>query len=362
MRIAIVPLMLCVPLAAQQQRTLSESRSIDRYGAGGGASYDYAHSANGSRSVTTTKSVNGRTVPMSSTDEKVISQTGTTTVVERTMRRHDADGRPGPAELERVEITKNADGSTTTATQLYRSDLNGNRQLAERATTTMRPMGDRTETTTSVERPSINGGEVRVAEKYSSVAKKTATGAETTASTYRADGNGGLREVERSLTVVTVSGPTTKSDATTYKLNPDNRLDVSERRIGTKVTGAGGVETESIDVYGNRNVLNMTDVSSGNQQRLQQQITVERKPRGDGTVVETVTVKGRLPNDPSQFGTVEQVSNVIRESKDAAGKIVVTTESTLGRRDVNGQVVGQEQNRSVTVKDPPPPPPPAVKK
>ena len=361
MRITLVPLLLCVPLGAQTQRTLSESKSIDRYGAGGSAAYEYTTSPNGSRSVITTKSVNGRSVPVESTEEKVVSQSGGTTIVERTIRRHDADGRPGPPELQRVEITKNADGSTTTASQLYRSDLNGNRQLAERATTTLRPMGDRTETNTTVERPSING-EVRVAEKYASVAKKTPSGSETTASTYRADSNGSLREAERSLTVVTVSGPTTKSDATTYTLNSDNRLDVSERRIGTKVAGAGGAETESIDVYGSRNVLNMTDVSSGSQPRLQQQITVDRKPRGDGTVVETVTVKGRLPNDPSQFGTVEQVSNVIRESKDASGKIIVTTDTTLGRRDVNGQLVGQEQNRSVTVKEPPPPPPPAAKK
>jgi hypothetical protein len=305
--------------------------------------------------------VNGRTVPLESTDEKVISRDGTTTVVERIIKRYDANGNPGPPEIERVQMTKNADGSMTTASQLYRSDINGNRQLAERSTTTVRQLGDRTETNTSIERPSVNG-DVRLAERYASVSKKTATGSETTGSMYRADANGSLREAERELTIVTVSGNTQKSDATKYTLNSDNRLDVAERRIATLVKSADGSESESVDVYGRVNSLHMTDVNANNQTRLQQQITTERKKSGDGSTTETVTVNGRLPNDPSRFGVVERTSNVIRESRDAKGNVVVTTDSQLGRRDINGQVVSQEQNRSVTVQDPPPPPPPPAAK
>jgi len=76
-------------------------------------------------------------------------------------------------------------------------------------------------------------------------------------------------------------------------------------------------------------------------------------------VTETTSVRARLPNDPGRFGPYEAVSQVTYTSTDSAGREVKTTETTVGRRDTNGQIVTQEgrAERSVTTKPPAPPAP-----
>jgi hypothetical protein len=87
---------------------------------------------------------------------------------------------------------------------------------------------------------------------------------------------------------------------------------------------------------------------------LQEQIHRERTASAGGAVVETTSVRARLPNDPSRFGALEKVSQTTYTSKDAAGREVKTTETTVGRRDPNGQIVAQEgqSGRVVTTGSP----------
>ncbi|MCL5742911.1 MAG: hypothetical protein M1541_03135 [Acidobacteria bacterium] len=64
------------------------------------------------------QSVNGGEVPLDSVQERVVSDSGGVRIVERIVRRYDADGHPGPPEKTRIEERQEADGSTTTTTTL----------------------------------------------------------------------------------------------------------------------------------------------------------------------------------------------------------------------------------------------------
>ena len=87
----------------------------------------------------------------------MVSDSGGVKVIERTIKRYDANGTPGPAERVTIEERKQPDGSVQTSTAVSRGTINGGFQLAERSTAITRTNGNRTETTTSIERPTFNG-------------------------------------------------------------------------------------------------------------------------------------------------------------------------------------------------------------
>ena len=89
--------------------------------------------SNGS-SAEQTQDVNGRVAALEKSDEKILVDTKTEKVTERTIRPYDQNGNPGPIEKVRIEETKAADGSTNTLTTVMRGDLNGNLSLFEKST------------------------------------------------------------------------------------------------------------------------------------------------------------------------------------------------------------------------------------
>ena len=345
----ILTLALAGVLAAQQTSRQSTNYSIDPSGR---SVFDSITSMSqtpaGGGSRTMVRSVNGRDVPIESTDDKVISQDSTSKVVERVVRRYDADGRPGVAEIQRIEERKQPDGSSQVLTTVYRPDLNGNKLLAERSTATVRK-GATTDTTVVVERPTLNGS-LETVERIAAVERETAPGARTIqSSTYRRDTNGAMKEAVRESTVITVNGNQEAKDSSTYTLNADNKLELYERRVGKKVTQADGSEAEDIDVYSRFAAFHTPDTGA-KEARLQEQIVRQRRPGTNSTVVESTTVRARLPNDLSRFGVVEQTTAKIKMSKDASGAQVSTSDVTVGRIGPDGRVITQEQKSGVEVK------------
>ncbi|MGH9674702.1 MAG: hypothetical protein ACRD44_16100, partial [Bryobacteraceae bacterium] len=59
------------------------------------------------------QSLNGRTVPLESVEERVILDGPEGRVVERLIRRFDPTGRPGAPEKVQIEERRNPDGSST---------------------------------------------------------------------------------------------------------------------------------------------------------------------------------------------------------------------------------------------------------
>ena len=92
------------------------------------------------------------------------------------------------------------------------------------------------------------------------------------------------------------------------------------------------------DVYALFSTGRTVDLSS-NQPRLQEQIHKERTPGPGGKIVETTSVRARLPNDQSNFGAYQKVSQTTYISTDASGREVKSTSTANSRRDTNGDIV-----------------------
>ena len=118
----------------------------------------------GGASTTTVRNLNGREVPVESVEERVIADG----VVERTIRRYDPNGNPGPVERVRIETHKSADGTVEVRSTMQRGDINGNLAAVQRSTAVTRG----NETVETVERPAAGGG-FEVAERRETTRKPT---------------------------------------------------------------------------------------------------------------------------------------------------------------------------------------------
>lgn len=251
--------------------------------------------SNGSRSQIT-RDVNGRTVPVETVEERVVSESGGVKVVERIVRRYDANGVPGPPEKIRVEETKEPGGSVRTLTTVSRGDINGGFQLAERSTKVTRTAGNRVESTTAIERPTVNGS---------------------------------LDLVERSEQAVVTDGPKTTENMTVFRRDTSGRMGEFARKTREAVA-AGGQSTENVAEYesaatgqmklmrqstatvdpaGTRQVNVYLPDPQGNMALFQQQVIDKREtPAG---VTETTTVRFASPNDRGTLGPARKAEETV---------------------------------------------------
>jgi len=286
--------------------------------------------------VETAQSINGRMVPIQAAEDRVLRQDAQGKEVERIIRKYDANGNPGPPTKVVIEETKNPDGSTTIRSTTYEADINGNLKLFERATTQIRK-GDTTETTTTVERAALSGS-LQPTERSTSIERKTASGSQIDSTTYRRDVSGNFTPLMQDVKQISKNGSEETTDAAHYVLDSNGKLTLASRAIDRVRTNPDGSQVSDTDVYSKLSVGNAGDANAV-EPRLQQQVRRERTPGPGGSVLETTSVRARLPNDPSSFGAYEKTSQVTYKSTDASGREVKTTETSSGRRDPNGQIV-----------------------
>ena len=149
------------------------------YDASGRPSSEARTVAEGGSRTVSIRNLNGREVPLESVEERAVADG----IVERTIRRYDPNGNPGPVERVRIETRK-----AETITTLHRADVNGKLALIERTTAVTRG----SETVETVERPEASGG-LRVAERRETTKREAG---ETTV-VQRPDLNGRLYEAAR---------------------------------------------------------------------------------------------------------------------------------------------------------------------
>jgi hypothetical protein len=336
-RLWVAGLAFGATLLAQQGTQQSSTWTIDANGQRvEGPRYTAIESPQGSQRVETAQSINGRMVPIQSAEDRVLRQDPQRKEVERIIRKYDATGNPGPPVKVRIEETKNADGSTTIQSTTYEADINGNLKLFERATTQIRK-GDTTETSTTVERATLNGS-LQTTERSTSLERKTGSGSEIDSTTYRRDVSGNFTPLAQDVKRTSKSGAEETTDAAHYVVDPNGKLTLASRAIDHVKTNPDGSQVSETDVYSKFSAGNTGDANAG-EPRLQQQVRRERTPGPGGAVVETTSVRARLPNDPSSFGAYEKTSQVTYTSTDASGREVKTIETSASRRDANGQIV-----------------------
>ena len=263
----------------------------------------HVNTGNAKREVV--RSINGRSVPLQSTEDHVVSDSGGVKVVERLVKRFDDSGNPLPSDKVRIEERKNADGSGSVATTVMRADVNGNYQLAERTKAERQKSGDTLTTSTQVERPTLNGG-LEMVEKRDETLRESKSGdADMTATVYKRDTNGRLSEAAKQTMQRTVNGPTAVENAAVYEAT-NGSLSLVKQTVSTISKASNGAEHKETNVFV-PNALGRVD--SGSKPQLLEQQIIEKTPTAGGSV-EILSVR-RATDNPGKLGAPQKVAESV---------------------------------------------------
>src|SRR5437016_11014603 len=133
LRSCVASLAFGAALVAQQSSQQTGTWTIDTSGQRvEGHVYQSSDSPANSQRMEMSRSINGRLVPVQSSEDRVLRKDSQGKSVERILRLYDQNGNPVPGKKILTEETKNADGSITIRSTTYDMDLSGNMQVSER--------------------------------------------------------------------------------------------------------------------------------------------------------------------------------------------------------------------------------------
>lgn len=272
------------------------------------ASYRAESSESGSSRVERTQTVNGRTVPLETFEENVISEGPGGKVVERVIRRYDQSGRVSQTERVRVEERKEADGSMTVSTSVYRSDLNGRMSLNERSTMRSTRSGDVTAAETVVERPGLSGA-LETAERVQTRVQGDEKNLQADSTVYRRDSNGNFQATEREVTKTVAADGKVSVESANYSTAPGGKMSLVEQRISEASRNPDGSEHTVVNIYGvtsQGRTVNSYDAGP----KLREQQIVSRRPAAGGGYVESWSVR-RAGLSDGDLGPVTKISETV---------------------------------------------------
>lgn len=307
---AVVVLCLAGVLAAQQKSRQSSTYTYDLNGRRVAVgTVGRTESTGRTMQTERSQSVNGRSVPLESVEERVLSEGPNGRVVERIVRSYDQNGNPGPAEKIRIEERTKAGGGRTVKTTLYRADLNGRFTLAERSTKESTRRGDVLNSSTIIERPGLSGS-MQVVEKQIAVETERKNGSSSVVTTYRKGPGGRFSEAARETTEVVKQN--NQETVTTARYNATNtgRLEFAGQTVSNLQRHADGSETKVVDVYGSASIGRPITGSSAGLHLREQQLIERRKAPG-GSVIETFSVRRVSLADSNRLGDYQLISEVV---------------------------------------------------
>lgn len=256
--------------------------------------------------TTTIRNANGREVPIQKVDEKVISDDGTTRVVERIVRQYSTDGKPGPPEKQRIEQRKTGTGSLTTSTTTWKGDISGNLVITERAVSDSHTSAEGSVVNTAIERPSINGS-MEMVERQEQVTRTTPGSQVENTTIYTRNTNGDFGESARSTVERTVKNGTTVENAASYALGQ-----LVKQTVSTTVK-QGNTEEVQEDVF-LANAPGTVQAAGEGRPRLQQRRLIERSYSASGSK-EIVRMQQPSPDDPNRLGNPRKVEEKVCTGK-----------------------------------------------
>jgi hypothetical protein len=293
-----------------QQSSVSTASSVDVNGnvIADGPTISQSKSANGSQTLVTTQSINGRTVPMEQVEERILRNDSSGKLTERIIHRYDPQGNPLPAARETIEEQKRPDGSSTTQSTTYRTDINGSMQMVEKSVTDTQKNGSGETSETVIQRPTLNG--FATVEKQSNVVSKQGNDFQAESITYRSDGNGGFYPAVRQTTEHKVQGSEITDNSAEYEKGPNNgELQLHGQTVSKTVTRPDGSKDAVVEIYSR----NVPGTVSGNESglKLQEEQMIESKPGPGNTMVQTLSVRRPTIADPGTLGPPRQLSQTV---------------------------------------------------
>lgn len=299
---------LLLPLAAQQSQSTTYTTDANGRAVPGAI---HASSRDNGNSVSTEYgvSVNGRKVPLESTEERVLREDSTGRTVERVVRRYDQNGNPGPVERHKIEVRNNPDGSTSSVTSVYRGDMNGRMELAERVTAEGTKSGNTVTTNLQVERPTLNGT-IEVAERKVSNVTTDSNTTRSEATTYRKDPTGRFVEAVRVVTDAQQQNGQTVQNVAQYERMEGDKLQLHSQTVTRARKNADGTEVRETDIF--RHVPGRAETTAT--PRLTERQIVEQRREGD-RLVERTTAQRPTISDPNRLAASEVIGERVCTGK-----------------------------------------------
>jgi hypothetical protein len=267
--------------------------------------------SNDGKHTETRQSINGRTVPLEQSDERVLSETPSGRVTEKIVRKFDPDGHLISTERVLTEEQKRPTGSVVNTTT-FRSDINGAMHQEERKLVETDKHGATTDTNTVIERPTLNGFET--VEKRAEVSQTSGDTTHSDETVYRISQSGGFHPAIRKVTDITQSGAQTVEKSALYEpLANVSTMQLTRQTVSTTTTRPDGSSVDQINYYGAAVPGNVRDPNAAPQ--LYEQDVIERKPGAGGTVTESLTARRALMADPDHLGAPIKVSETVCTGK-----------------------------------------------
>jgi hypothetical protein len=255
-------------------------------------------------------SLNGRSVPLESIEEKVIEEGPRGRVVERTIQRFDQNGRPTPPEKVRIEERPGSGGRLTTTKTVYEADLNGNFRVRERERTQATISDTKTNSTIVVERPTVNGS-MNTVERRVISETTSETNSSRDETIYRPDQSASFVPASREVTQTNWDAQGRRITTARYNtVNDSAQMILAGQTVTDVETRADGSQTTVIREYGT--AVPGRSIAAGNRTpQLREQQIIERAVQRDGSVVETTGVQRVSVSDPSKLEAYQPVSETV---------------------------------------------------
>ena len=312
MRAAFILLIVLTGLAALAQNTTTVY-TYDLNGQLVPSGQEVAAKSDGTTTQTErTRSINGRIVPLERVEEKVLSSAPEHKVIERIVRKYDANGEPGPPEKVLIDEETKPGGTTTTKTAVYRGDINGELHLAQRTTTESHKQGDTVNTESVIERPALNG-DLAPVEKHQAIEQLRPDGMHQSVEIYRKDENGDFYQALRKVTDQEKKNGTVTENTAVYEPGATGQMQLSSQTVEKTTKEANGSEHVEIDIFG-RNVPGTVQDPNAKPELKERQL-IDRRPGSGNTVVETLSVRRPTISDPATLGAVRKLSETVCKGK-----------------------------------------------
>jgi hypothetical protein len=254
-----------------------------------------------------TESINGRQVPLQSSETRVLTNEPNHRVTETIVRKYDPTGSLVTTERTIADEQKSPSGSTVHAT-VFRSDLNGHMQESEGRVVETRIQGATTTAAVTISRPGLNGS-LEPVEKRDVVTVTEGDTIHATENIERRSGNGGdFAEAARQVREETKTPGKTTSSTAFYELDYQGKMALSRQDVATTTKTGPGAEVTELEVY-SPSVYGIAREGDG-PPKLREQQTTERRESG-GTVTETTTVRRATISDPNRLGDAATILTVV---------------------------------------------------
>jgi hypothetical protein len=257
------------------------------------------------------QSLNGRTVPLEQTEERVLRKDASGSLTEKIVRKYDPAGRLMSTQRTVTEEQIKPGGASTITAKTYGTDLNGDQHETERRVSNVQVSGSNRTEDTSIQRPSINGS-FETAEKRATVSAGDDNNKTTTETVYRA-GPGGFAEALKTVTTSTKSGDTTVEHTAEYEPLSYGQLQLHGQTVATTTKQPDGSEITQLNIYANS--ADGTVQQAGSPQQVKEQQIITRHKAADGSVIQRVSVRRPTLDNPNHLGSAQQISETVCTGK-----------------------------------------------